>query len=186
MDELAPLVNMIILIIKDIRWFLAIFLVCGFSFSICFTLIAKNQMEDLAEDPDFDSMDELSLPSYRHLNGAIQHVFLLALGSFSVLEYELGGGKWSIYFMTIFSTAAFLLVFHFLHMLIAIMQETFDRNSERKRKQQIQSHLMFVLETLYMDPIRQKDRITYLISAFVNEEENQEMEQLKHIENMVT
>jgi len=55
--------------------------------------------------------------------------------------------------MTFFSMATLLLVIHFLNMLIAIMGETFSKNNEKRRKQQVQSHLRFVLETLYLDPI---------------------------------
>jgi len=46
MDEIAPLVNIIILIFKDIIWFLVIFMVTGFSFGLSFNLIGQNQFDE--------------------------------------------------------------------------------------------------------------------------------------------
>eukprot|EP00356_Strombidium_inclinatum_P000429 CAMPEP_0170512186 /NCGR_PEP_ID=MMETSP0208-20121228/66712_1 /TAXON_ID=197538 /ORGANISM="Strombidium inclinatum, Strain S3" /LENGTH=176 /DNA_ID=CAMNT_0010795795 /DNA_START=1716 /DNA_END=2246 /DNA_ORIENTATION=- len=71
MDEVAPLVNIIILIFQDIAWFMIIFIVCGFSFAICFNLIGQNQLDDiliLEQDPDYLRKTR---PAYMELNGAI-------------------------------------------------------------------------------------------------------------------
>jgi len=38
-----------------------------------------------------------------------------------------------------------------------------------------------VLDNLYIDPISNKDRITYLVTAFYNEEETEEQEYLSEI-----
>lgn len=59
-------------------------------------------------------------------------------------------------------------------MLIAIMGETFGVNNEIKRITQIKSHLRFVLDNSYLQPIDNKENITYLISAFLSKEENED------------
>jgi hypothetical protein len=67
-------------------------------------------------------------------------------------------------------------------MLIAIMGETFGQSNETKDVQQLKSHLAFVLKVWhYIDDIPDKDRIRYLISAVVTEEETKEMEILDEI-----
>ena len=109
-------------------------------------------------------------------------MYLLSLGEFNVEDYDLGGSTENLILWIMFYVASFLLVIHFLNMLIAIMGETFSQNHETKRIQQIQSHLRFVLDNTYIDPISDKDKITYLVTAFVNEEDSQESERLAEIQ----
>jgi len=65
----------------------------------------------------------------------MQHVYLLSLGEFNVEEYDLGNGSQALILWVFFMLASFLLVIHFLNMLIAIMGETFSQNNETKRIQ---------------------------------------------------
>lgn len=107
------------------------------------------------------------------------------MGEFGLDDYAAGT---DIYFydfviLTIlFCAASFMLLIHLLNMLIAIMGETFAANNETKDIKRIKSHLYFVLKVWhYLDFIPDKDRIRYLISATIKEEERKEYEILEDI-----
>lgn len=101
----------------------------------------------------------------------MKHVYLLALGEFGLDDYELGGGATYGWFMVYFVLASFILLIHLLNMLIAIMGETFSNNNEIKHKTTIQSHLRFVLNNWWRDPIKDKTKVVYLITAFLREDD---------------
>jgi len=84
-DQIAPLVNIIIKVFQDIGWFMMIMSVSIFMFANSFFIIAQNQI-------DFDELEEDQMPGYATFMGAIQHVFLLSLGEFNLEDYEFGNG----------------------------------------------------------------------------------------------
>ena len=81
----------------------------------------------------------------------------------------------------LFALASFLLLLHLLNMLIAIMGETFAVNNEVKQVQQLKAHLTFVIENWWIDPIEEKNKIKYLICAFLKDEEKLEVEILQEL-----
>ena len=110
---------------------------------------------------------------------ACWYVYLLALGEFDLEAYEAGDSyAMTAILKTYFGLASFLLLIHLLNMLIAIMGETFAQNNEIKHQQQVKSHLQFVIENRWIDPIPHKDKIRFLVAAMLSEEENEEQEQL--------
>ena len=58
-------------------------------------------------------------------------------------------------------------------MLIAIMSETFAKNNETKHIQSLKSHLQFVLDNWWRDPLKDRHRIRYLITAFNRDDDSQ-------------
>ena len=64
-----------------------------------------------------------------------------------------------------------------LNMLIAIMGDIFANNQDTKEAKKKMSELAFVVENWWIDPIKNKDQIMYLIAAFKIEEENDNEEQ---------
>mmetsp|Transcript_8198 Transcript_8198/g.12568 ORF Transcript_8198/g.12568 Transcript_8198/m.12568 type:complete len:209 (+) Transcript_8198:5585-6211(+) len=92
MDEIAPLVNIILQIFIDILWFLAIFVIIGFSLALSLYLIGQNQMIALRKEAEEGvEVTTDDGPQYVTLVGAFKHVYLLALGEFGLDDYELGG-----------------------------------------------------------------------------------------------
>jgi hypothetical protein len=85
----------------------------------------------------------------------------------------------------LFIFASFLLLIHLLNMLIAIMGETFAQNNEIKKKSQIRNHLRFVLDNSWMQPIVEKEKITYLITSFLSKEDDPEAEIIKGIHDHI-
>jgi len=173
-DAIAPLVKIIFLILIDIGWFLLIFIIIMFGFATSFYLLGLSQ-RDL--EPDVDP------PPYAAGYGdALWHVYLLALGEFDLEAYEIGGSAYMTgILMVYFAMASFLLLIHLLNMLIAIMGETFAANHEIRHQQQVKSHLQFVIENQWIDPIKGKDKIRFLVAAMLSEEEHEEQEVLNEM-----
>lgn len=71
-------------------------------------------------------------------------------------------------------------------MLIAIMGETFGSNNEVKRMSQIKSHLRFVLDNFYLDAIENKGNVTYLITAFLSSEDNEDNGALNELKGAIS
>jgi uncharacterized protein YhhL (DUF1145 family) len=114
-------------------------------------------------------------PGYTTIVGSFKHVYLLALGEFNLDDYTIGND----YFTTsllwlLFILATFILLIHLLNMLIAIMGETFTDNNQVKHMQQHKSRLNFVLDNLYIDPIRKKKKIKYIVTAKIFEDEDED------------
>lgn len=154
-DEIAPLINIILKIFKDIGWFMIVFIVILLCFSISFKLIGQNQKEEvnqevrqkfvsdlltafiagnqtgietlrgLYKEEDNENFDGDSVPGYSEISGSIQHVYVLAFGDFDTDSYELGDGSQTNFLWILFVIGSFILCLHLLNMLIAIMGETF-------------------------------------------------------------
>ena len=56
-------------------------------------------------------------------------------------------------------------------MLIAIMGNTFARINDVRDKMTLRAHLTFILTNWSMDPIKNKESISYLICAFLRKDE---------------
>ena len=159
-----------------------------FAFANSFYIISKNQIEFDTLPPPLNEAGEVEadyepqpFPSYSTFPGAIRHVYLLALGEFNLEDYEYGNGGSFVVLWIMFALASFLLLLHLLNMLIAIMGETFAVNNEVKQMQQLKAHLTFVIENWWIDPIEEKNKIKYLICAFLKDEEKLEVEILQEL-----
>ena len=74
-----------------------------------------------------------------------------------------------------------MLLIHLLNMLIAIMGETFSKNNEIKEVQMAKSHLSFVMDNWWIDPIKDKEKIRYIIAAELKDDDNEETEILMEL-----
>ena len=106
---------------------------------------------------------------------------LLTLGEFE-LGYELGDDLYDrIMLWILFWLAAFLLLIHLLNMLIAIMGESFSNDNSIRDILMSKSHLQFVLDNKWLDALVEKDKIIYLITGFLSEKEQEEIEILHEL-----
>ena len=106
-DDLAPLMDIMVKIAIDIRYFVVILLIYGFGFSCCFYLIGRNQVNfDLQEmmqelnDPNLSDAarneleDDLEKVNYNTLSGAMWYIFYgFILGNSDAEGFELGDGS---------------------------------------------------------------------------------------------
>lgn len=65
------------------------------------------------------------------------------------------------------------------------MGETFAANNEIKQMARLKNHLRFVIDHWWVDPIKDKEKIQYLITAFYKEDEDQDVETLNNIEKLL-
>ena len=74
-----------------------------------------------------------------------------------------------------------MLLVHLLNMLIAIMGETFGVMNERAEVEKAKSHLSFVMDNWWIDPIRNKNKIRYIISAQMKDDDDEAYEVLEEL-----
>ena len=77
--------------------------------------------------------------------------------------------------MILFSISAFVMVFHLMNMLIAIMGETFSVRSEIAKEIRIRDHLRFVVGNWYLSDyaFTNKNRLKFIVMGFVVTESDQ-------------
>ena len=146
--EIAPLVDIIFQIVKDIKYFLAIFLIAQIAFIFAFYSIGRNQMELAGDDEDL-------IPGYSTYMGAINHVYLSSLGEFDTDSYF--DNQMTPILVFLFLAMSFFMCIHLLNMLIAIMGDIFANNQDTKEAKKKMSELAFVVENWWIDPIKDKD-----------------------------
>jgi len=90
-----------------------------------FQIISSNQL-------DFDNIpeEEKDLIQYNSFKKSLWYTFTLMFGGADNSAYALGDGKQSLVLEAIFFIANFLIVLHFLNMLIAIMGGTYGERIE--------------------------------------------------------
>lgn len=151
LDAVSPLITMINVIFQDITWFMVVIGVTLFAFSVSFYLIGLNQLDE--------GMAVADVP-YSTIVGSIEFIY-------NIIYTQWGNNDFNYILWFYFVLANFIFVIHFLNMLIAIMGNTFDRINEVKEKMTLRQHLTFILTNWSMDPIKNKEQISYLICAFL-------------------
>ena len=61
---------------------------------------------------------------------------------------------------------SFFMCIHLLNMLIALMGDSFQKNNEMADTEKVITQLNFVVDNWWIDPIKNKDKIVYIIAAF--------------------
>lgn len=116
-DETAPMVRMILVIIKNIRWFILIFFVSILAFAQSYYLLNLNRQAnpDLVKDGD-----EENYVFIETFMGALAYTYMQSLGEFEVDGFS--GPNLYIYWF-VFILCTFLLLLVMLNLLIAIMSD---------------------------------------------------------------
>ena len=180
-DEMAPLVYIIFKVFSDIQYFVVTMVIAICAFANAFYLIGKNQVQ-------FDEIQPDNYPSYHELIGSLQYIYLMSLGELGADDDFFAQGKRSqeLVLWLLFLLATFTLCIHLLNMLIAIMGETFAKNSEAADQNRMREHLHFIMDNWGLDPLgTKKSRINYLVTAFLNEEDEEDVEILKDLQEAV-
>lgn len=114
-------------------------------------------------------------------------MYLLALGELSAdaFDYEKGEASEFYWLWALFIIASFIVIIQLLNLLIALMGEPFAENSDVEQAKNSQEHLRFVMDHWFITPEEQKS-IKYLITAFLNEEEEEDVELLENIQEELT
>ena len=186
--EIAPLVDIIFVIMGDIKYFMVIFIIVEVAFVTAYYCIGRNQRLDNFIATDGGIGEDYNPPGYATVMGAIDHVYLSSLGEFDTEAYF--GEDHSFNTMTpililLFVGLSFFMCIHLLNMLIAIMGESFSQNNEVREAKKKISQLQFVVENWWLDPIKDKQKIVYLVAAFNIEDEDQDMEKFEKLNEKV-
>lgn len=125
--DIAPLVDIIFVIMGDILYFMVIFVIAESGFIAAYFCIGRNQM--LNDMANMEEGEEYEPPIYSSFMGAIDHVYLSSLGEFDTGSYY--GDNMAMKPMTpillfLFLGLSFFMCIHLLNMLIAIMGESFS------------------------------------------------------------
>jgi hypothetical protein len=107
------------------------------------------------------NLDEI--PPYTTWTGAFDHVYTSSLGELSTDTYYNDSMQPVLVILFIFMS--FFMTIHMLNMLIAMMGESFGKNNEEGEAKKKMSQLEFVVNNWYFDPIKNKERVVYIISA---------------------
>ena len=115
--------------------------------------------------------------------GSFDHVYGSSLGDIDTEAYyastedcdidgESCGTEMQPVLIVLFLFMSFFMTIHMLNMLIAIMGDSFGRQSEDGDSKKKISQLEFVVDNWYIDPIDDKENIVYIISAKANNGED--------------
>ena len=94
------------------------------------------------------------------------HVYLSSLGEFDNGAYH--QDDMEPYLIFLFLLLSFFMCIHMLNMLIALMGESFAKNSEVAEANKRMSQLAFVVDNWWLDPIspEEKQNIVYIVGGF--------------------
>lgn len=133
--EIAPLIDIIFVILNDLAHFMIIYCVALTAFIIAFYVVGQNQMElelKAWSEAGADPAEKPEPTAYFTLQGAVIHVYLSSLGEFNVDDYTRSEGLVKNFLLMLFFFLSFFMCIHLLNMLIAIMGNSFERNSAEK------------------------------------------------------
>lgn len=162
-DEIAPLIDIIKQIFYDIRYFMLVLGIYCVMFANSFNYLSRNQL-------DFDhlSENEIQIISYNGNFNSLLYIVNMMLGNTDASAFNLGDGSQYYALLALFVFSCFIIILHFMNMLIAIMGNTFAERREVGAQVMLQDHLRFVMDNWLLMNIAFKDkkRIKYIITAF--------------------
>lgn len=174
----APLVSIMTQIVVDISWFMMIFIIFLIALILAFYEIGKNQ-EELQV---INGTDRFDVP-YATFLSSFNHVYTSSLGELDTETYY--EDEMQPVLLILFIFMSFFMTIHLLNMLIAMMGESFAKNNEEGETKKKMSHLEFVVNNWYLDPIKEKERIVYIIAAKAVEGSDDTDERFDALESMM-
>ena len=104
--------------------------------------------------------------------------------SIDVDYFNLGNKSMNFILYPVFLFSTFGLILHLMNMLIGIMTATFAETRLVADQRRTKEHLLFILDNDWMNkllPYKQDQNINYLVTAFMNEEDEEDVEIIKDI-----
>ena len=180
-DEIAPLIDMIAQIFKDIVYFFLVMCIYTFMIATCFHLLAKNQL-------DFDNIDNpIDLYKVEGSYGdtrwnSIFYGINLWVGNTDTSGFGVGDASQYWYLILLWLISIILIVIHFMNLLIAIMGSTFGNREAVGSQIMRRDHLRFVIDNwILMKVAFDQSKLKYIISAFQANDDGQESEEITQI-----
>ena len=89
----------------------------------------------------------------------------------------------TIYLGILFLGLSFFVCIILLNMLIAMMGDSFQKNNEMAEAKKKISQLNFVVDNWWIDPIKDKERIVYIVAAFAIQDQDTNQSKLDNLSN---
>ena len=157
------------MVFLDIFHFMIILLIVCFGFSVCFYILARNQL-------DFDNIPKGSEKKihYKTLTRSFYYVANMMIGNSDIAGFELGDKTQAKWLFALHTVTVFIIMIHFLNMMIAIMGNTFAERSAVIDRVYYRDHLTFVLDNWFLIKSAFRGKISdvkYIIAALSLKEE---------------
>jgi len=106
---------------------------------------------------------------YKTGTDAFLYVYGMVYGSTNTYPFNYGESSQSGYLRALFCLSVFIILIHFLNLLIAIMANTFEERTAVANKIMVKDHLKFVMDNWFLlnFAFRKKKRIRYIVTAFL-------------------
>lgn len=119
-DQVAPLIDIIVQIFIDMKWFMVVLLIYILMFAQCFQIMSHSQV-------DFDNLtaDEEKAIPYMSTGSSFWYAIKMMFGGSSNEYFTYGEAKHQNILEGLFFAGNFIIILHFLNMLIAIMGGTY-------------------------------------------------------------
>lgn len=177
-DSIAPLIDIIIQIFNDIRYFFFVMCIYTFMIATCFHLLAKNQL-------DFDNIDN-AIDEAKVTNNygdtrwnSIFYGINLWIGGADTSGFGVGDASQYWYLIAIWMISIILILIHFMNMLIAIMGNTFAIREAVGKQIMLRDHLRFVMDNWILIHVAvDYKNLKYIVGAFQADEEGGDNEEI--------
>ena len=120
--QVAPLIDIIFMILRDMKYFLLIYIISQVAFIQSYYIIGRNQMWIDSQQPPRE-WNRVSKPAYATLLGCVDHVIQSSLGGFNTSEYY--DNPMTKFIYPLFLLMVFAECILLLNMLIAVMNDSF-------------------------------------------------------------
>jgi hypothetical protein len=166
-DGIAPLIDMIFQILKDITNFMIVYVLAVFMIAYVFWIMSYCQID---EGVDPETID------YLYLDKAFFWAWNIGLGLSGTESFMMSSGIIRHSLMMLFLVSTFIINVLLLNLLIAIMGDTFSQQSSITEQLLIKDHLQFIIDSWYLAPLsfKEKDK-QYLIVAYNSTMNDQDM-----------
>lgn len=165
--EIAPLIDIIIIILYEIRWFVIVFIIFQLASMCALYSIGRNQLEVARETGESDD-----IPYYSTYFGAFMFVYEASLGGYNTQWYK--DNRFTGILVPFHILTSFIMTVYLLNMLVGLMGESFANNKENKEANKKISELAFIVDNWWINPISNKEKFVYLIAAFKVEDSHDE------------
>lgn len=159
----APLIRTIWQCMIEVRHFMMVTTIIMGSFAQAFYFLAFNQIQ-------FDQLAEDDKPPYSSAFGAFTYTYYLILGEMQTNEFAVGTNGNLYILWIVFAMATFAGIILLFNMLVALLNETQARNSEKSAQIAQVEQLSFVVDNFFLTPLSRErgKKISYICAAFNN------------------
>ena len=147
-DQIAPLIDIIVQIFYDMKWFMVVLIIYVIMLANCFKMMGETQLDFYASDDD--EVMKAKIEAYSSKYPSYWYVSNFIIGNTDTSTFSVGDKQTELVLKALFVTSSIVIILHFLNMLIAIMGNTFAIRTEVGPQIMVRDHLRFVMDNWMM------------------------------------